>query len=113
MLRWLLNKMAGPVEYGISRSKTWNAVKTSHLEKHPTCEACGSKEKLNVHHKIPFHLDPSREEDPTNLITLCEGEVVNCHLLFGHGRDWKAYNPEVVSDCQTALLRLKTRKYTL
>lgn len=113
MLNWLIRKMAGPAEYSIPRSKNWNAVKTSHLENHPTCAACGSKQKLNVHHIVPFHLDPSKEEDPKNLITLCEGEVVNCHLLFGHSRDWRAFNPNVSQDAKNALDRQNTRKYTL
>jgi hypothetical protein len=124
MWRWIVSKLAGPVEPAApvdnvadrpmaARSPGWPAVRDAHLRKHGTCEACGSTRALTVHHKIPFSLDPSRELDPTNLITLCEGEVVNCHLLFGHSRDWKAFNPHVVEDAAQALLRLRRRRYTV
>ena len=52
------------------------------------CEACESTEKLEVHHVIPFDIDPDRELSPSNLITLCK----YCHLVLGHLRDYKIYN---------------------
>ena len=68
-----------------------------HLKLEPTCAACGSSKKLNVHHKKPFHLYPELELDENNLVTLCMSKM-ECHLLIGHGSDFKCYNPYVESD---------------
>lgn len=53
-----------------------------------------------MHHIEPVSVNPAREFDPSNLITLCESyeNGVNCHLFFGHGGDWASYNPRVVAD---------------
>jgi hypothetical protein len=94
--------------YGSSeRSGHWPTVRAAYLEKHPTCEACGSADDLNVHHVAPFHLRPELELDPTNLITLCREH----HLSIGHDPDgpgplrptWKAANPCVREDAARAL----------
>lgn len=84
---------------GGKRSPHWPAVEKEHLAKFPTCAACGSNKKLNVHHKKPFHLHPDLELDPNNLITLCMEN--DCHIYIGHGDDFKAYNPNVVDDAAT------------
>lgn len=76
------------------RSDKWPTVEKHFLETHPTCAACGGKDRLNVHHVKPFHLDPANELDPNNLITLCMGEK-ECHLHIGHGGSFKQYVPEV------------------
>lgn len=61
------------------------------------CAACGGKFRLVAHHMTPFHKDPSRELDPTNLIPLCEGRYsCNCHLTFGHLGNWTLFNPKVI-----------------
>lgn len=61
------------------------------------CAACGGKFRLVAHHMTPFHKDPSRELDPTNLIPLCEGRYsCNCHLTFGHMGNWTLFNPKVI-----------------
>lgn len=82
----------------VSRSPQWPAVRKAHLAKHPKCEVCQSESSLNVHHIFPVHLSPEGELAPNNLITLCEGGVVNCHLLYGHLRNWKSFNLIVVED---------------
>lgn len=88
------------------RSGKWPAVEKSHLLKQPTCQACGGVKQLAVHHRQPFHLFPTLELDPTNLITLCEaGPGLNCHLALGHIGQWPAWNPNVVAD---AALHLET-----
>src|ERR1035438_7627686 len=86
---------------GITRPRNghWPVVEHVFLKDHPVCEACGSKEKLNVHHMKPFHLYPALELDPKNLITLCMDK--ECHILLGHGGDFKAYNPDVIKDVAT------------
>lgn len=79
------------VHNGESRSPHWPKVRAEHLKLHPECAACGQTDKLQVHHIIPYSFDPSKELDPNNLITLCvDGPGhMNCHLLWGHGGDYK------------------------
>jgi 5-methylcytosine-specific restriction protein A len=77
------------------RSPSWNRVRKEHLAQFPECSACGRKDNLEVHHIIPYHVDNSRELDPSNLITLC-GKY--CHFVFGHLMDWKSWNTNVVED---------------
>lgn len=82
------------------RSPHWAKVEKQHLSVQPTCAACGSSIRLNVHHIRPFHLHPELELDPNNLITLCMEIDRHCHILIGHGDDFKAYNPQVVEDSE-------------
>lgn len=93
------------------RSPKWPAVRAEHLRAHPECEACGESRVrfLNVHHIVPFHVDPTKELDPENLITLCEGETVNCHLLFGHLRNWRSWNADVRKDAAEWRAKIKNR----
>ena len=83
------------------RSGHWPKVRAAHLALHPACEVCGDTKRVNVHHKLPFHLHPELELDPENLITLCEDEhFVNCHLFVGHLGNFRGYNPDVVNDAE-------------
>ena len=68
------------------RSSQWGSIRAKHLKDHSTCAACGGTDKLEVHHKVPFHVHPELELDLTNLITLCEADKngICCHLGFGH-----------------------------
>jgi len=77
------------------RSDKWPEVRKAHLEKEGWCRYCGGVENLEVHHKQPFHLDPSRELDDSNLITLCENMSKECHLKEGHLGNWKSFNPDI------------------
>lgn len=74
------------------RSPKWSNVRKQHLEKNPQCAACGKDKKLEVHHKVPVHINPDGELDPSNLITLCADP---CHIVFGHLLDWKSWNIDV------------------
>lgn len=76
------------------RSSKWRSVQQDFLEKNPVCAICGTKEKLNVHHKKPFHLFPELELEESNLITLCMSKQ-ECHLTIAHGDDFKAYNSKI------------------
>jgi 5-methylcytosine-specific restriction enzyme A len=87
------------------RSGHWPSVRAAYLHDHPTCEACGKAADLTVHHIVPFHIDPSRELDATNLITLCH----TCHLVFGHLGDYQSYNPNVREDAAAYLAKVKAR----
>jgi 5-methylcytosine-specific restriction protein A len=116
---WLHGKPAG------TRSSHWPTVEHGHLEREPVCQVCGGKKGLNVHHKKPFHLFPKLElADGTgrfcqikdglgrfvnNLITLCNAK--RCHITFGHGGDFKAYNPDVESDVKRAHKMILNRQY--
>jgi 5-methylcytosine-specific restriction protein A len=84
----------------IRRSSVWDMVREAHLDENPTCAGCGGADKLQVHHVIPVHLDPSSELDHSNLITLCMG-INECHLSLGHKGSWRRHNPFVRTDCLT------------
>lgn len=84
----LFDKMYG-------RSPKWRKVRAEHIKNHPECAACGRKDGLEVHHIVPYHINPDLELEPSNLITLC-GKY--CHFIFGHYMDWKSWNENVVRD---------------
>lgn len=88
------------------RSPKWSSIRNEHIKKYPKCAACGAKKNLEVHHIIPVHLDPSRELDITNLITLCSKR---CHLVFGHFMDYKSWNKDVEHDCAVYYNKLKNK----
>lgn len=88
------------------RSSRWQTVRKDHLKNYPSCIACGRTSKLEVHHKVPVHLDPESELDPSNLVTLCADP---CHLLFGHLMNFKSYNKDVVEDSAVYLNKVKNR----
>ena len=84
------------IRYAV-RSPKWPSVRKEHLKENPNCAACGRNKKVEVHHIEPVHLNPDRELDPTNLITLCDDP---CHIVFGHFLDYKSWNKNVVNDCE-------------
>ena len=96
MLRYLVNLFAAKPSEG--RSPQWSKERAAWIAEHPTCEACGGKENLTVHHVRPFHLYPSLELVRSNFITLCEHPSHNCHLIFGHFLAWTRWNPSVRED---------------
>jgi 5-methylcytosine-specific restriction protein A len=88
---------------GAKRSSKWPTVEKHFRETHPTCAACGSKKRLNIHHCKPFHMFPELELDPNNLITLCM-DTKECHYQIGHLSHWHGYNPNVRQDAAEILL---------
>lgn len=100
VLQQLKDRIQGKAPKGSKRSSKWRDVRAAHLIVNPACELCGSKDKLEVHHIVPFHVDPTKELDPTNLITLCESKKggVTCHLFFGHLGSYKNFNAQVKAD---------------
>jgi len=86
----------------ITRSGEWPTVRKHFLATNPKCAACGGTSHLQVHHKMPFHDDPSLELHPDNLISLCMGDN-ECHLKIGHGGSFKQYNPNVAVDAAEVL----------
>ncbi len=95
--------------YGTPRSSKWPALERHWLSLHPTCAACGGRKQCVPHHLEPFHLEPEKELDPENLITLCNHR--GCHLLIGHAGDWHAYNPHAQDDAALILTRVRNRSY--
>lgn len=115
LIRHLIDAAKGKHPLSSKRSSHWASVRKAHLEKNPVCAVCGGREHLEVHHKLPFHLDPSLELDPNNLITLCEAKKdgVNCHLFVGHLGNFKSYNKDVEADARNWNSKLKERPKTM
>lgn len=96
-------------KFGYSyRSWKWKEIRKKHLIEQPFCQACGRKEDLEVHHIEPVYLNPDKELDPANLITLCDKY---CHFIFGHLMDYKSWNTNVVKDCESYLQKIQSRPY--
>lgn len=88
------------------RSPKWPALEKAWLIDHPTCEGCGTTKHLQVHHKLPVHVDPTKELDRLNLMTLCMTPGWECHFILGHKRNWRDYRhyPEAaVQEARQAL----------
>ena len=94
---------------GKQRSTHWPKVREAHLHQQPDCQVCGVTKNVTVHHLQPFHLFPSLELDPLNLITLCEGPGVNCHLLFGHLNNFSSYNVDCLEDAEAWREKIEQR----
>ena len=61
---------------------------------------CKSKKKVEVHHKVPFHIAPDLELDENNMVSLCENKKYgcNCHLMLGHRGNYRKVNISVEYD---------------
>ena len=103
MINFIKERILGKIPWTKQRSSKWPKLRKSFLASNPQCAACGSRDKIEVHHIIPFHIDPPKELDFSNLLTLCEskehGKV--CHLEIGHNGNYKLENPNVVEDAAT------------
>jgi hypothetical protein len=80
----------------VKRSSKWPALRRKFLKINKACAVCGKTKKLEVHHIRPYHLYPALELEMSNLITLCEGSNMNCHLVFGHRSSYKDFNLNIV-----------------
>jgi 5-methylcytosine-specific restriction enzyme A len=111
LLQTITDTLQGKTSNFESRSGEWPRVRALWLKDHSTCAACGGKNKLEVHHKKPFHVHPELELDNTNFITLCESDNngVNCHLLFGHLGNFESVNLDVEVDATTWLQKITFR----
>ncbi len=93
---------------GKPRSPHWPAVRAAWLKDHPTCEACGGADDVEVHHKKMFHEHPELELDPDNFSTLCMHPSRQCHWQRGHlAKSWSVCNVHVVEDAAQFLERRK------
>lgn len=94
---------------GAVRSSKWPAFRAAWLKDHPKCCACGRGDELEVHHKIPVHVQPSLELDESNVMTLCARSNWFCHYLIGHnGTSWQDYRRDPEAAAATALQALRT-----
>ena len=111
ILQRALDVARGKIPASMPRSPHWPAHRAAWLKCHPTCAVCGGTRKLQVHHILPFHLFPSQELNPANLITLCEtGEHgINCHLGVGHFGWFKSFNVDVEKDAAAWMKKLFNR----
>jgi 5-methylcytosine-specific restriction protein A len=92
-----------------TRSSQWTSIRKQHLKENNSCSGCGRKDKLEVHHIEPYHVNPNRELDPSNLVTLCK----SCHFAIGHLMDWSSWNIDVINDCKVYLNKVKNRPYQI
>lgn len=102
LLKRLKDAVQGKAPLKTKRSSKWPTVRKNHLAKHPCCAVCGGTEKIEVHHIVPFHENPSLELEPSNLMSLCESRSFGlvCHLLVGHCGNYKKINPDVIEDAK-------------
>lgn len=108
MIKSLITRTTNKLKHGLrdigkpKRSSQWRAKEKEILQYHGYCAACGSTENLQVHHKVPFHINPDLELDDDNLIVLCMSKN-ECHLDVGHLFSFKKYNPNVEADAEKIL----------
>ncbi len=82
------------------RSPMWPAFRKAFMKDNPSCAACNSMKRLQVHHIVPVSLNKDLELETFNCITLCH----RCHLTIGHFNDYRFYNRGVVIDAANLLL---------
>lgn len=83
---------------GANRNSKWPKLRNSLIKDAGKCSVCDGIDFLTVHHIIPFHIRPDLELSRENLVVLCESPKMNCHFIFGHRRDWKNYNKNILED---------------
>ncbi len=95
------------IQFGSQRSSRWRSVRNKYIKDNPRCEMTGSKRHLEIHHLFPYYLFPKLELDSKNLITLTR----DCHFIFGHLCDWKAYNSTLMEDIEIYKIKKDNRLY--
>lgn len=109
IIKHVKDVIQGKTVIGNKRSSKWPSVRKKHLETYPACAVCGGKDKVEVHHIVPFNTNPELELEPTNLISLCESKSygIVCHVLVGHCGNYKKINPEAVNDAAYWFKKIK------
>lgn len=105
LMQHIRDVMRGSAPAGKLRSPHWHTVQTHFKILNPECAVCGTKKKVEVHHKKPFHLHPELELLFENLISLCRIH----HQWWGHLGAWKSFNPVVVDDAATWCEKIQKR----
>lgn len=108
VIKRIKDAITGKARVSDRRSSKWPSVRAAYLERNPACAACGGTKKLEVHHIVPFHVDPSLELSESNLVTLCESwrNGMNCHLLVGHKGSYRRWNKRVLAHTKITMLFL-------
>lgn len=109
IVKTLIDRVQGKAPKGARRSSKWAKVRKSFKAENPICAVCGSRKKVEIHHKVPFHIAPDLELSTDNLISLCENRKygVNCHLLVGHLGNYRRVNVVVEYDVMVWNKKLK------
>lgn len=104
---WFLKDLISGKPLGGLRSSKWAEFRKAHIKKE--CEACGKKgtllNPLELHHVEPYHLNPARELDPTNVKTGCR----RCHQLIYHLDNFKSFNINAHEDAKVLLEKINHR----
>lgn len=79
---WQGGKSKEKDKHDSNEYKTWrvNVYKKDNYK----CIKCGSKKKLNAHHKFSWHFYPEKRYDVNNGITLCEKCHIKIHQKYGY-----------------------------
>lgn len=87
------SKWQADKKLGQARSPEWRITVREFAKIHPKiCSILACKKKdIELHHIIPFHIDPSKENDFTNLMWFCRTH----HHQIPHLFDWKSYYLDV------------------
>lgn len=93
-----MDKIEKKKTHGKKRSDEWPRVRKDWIKNNPACAVCGTKKNVQVHHRVAFHTHPELELDPTNFITLCEGEERDHHRMIGHCENFQSINEHVDAD---------------
>jgi hypothetical protein len=91
-----------PVECRAKRSAHWPAFLKQFLAAHPDCFGCGRK-AVTGHHDVPFHVEPARELDESNILAVC----LPCHFVLCHAGDWKLWVKTAREDLAAHLERVR------
>ncbi len=84
---------------GASLNWSWQRCKREFFKIVPkVCACCGSKKRIEVHHKKPRHLFPELAWVMDNLIALCGGGR-GCHFHIGHLNSYRTYNAMIDKVC--------------
>jgi len=102
MVKTIIEKIKGKIPKNKKRSSKWRTVRKNFIKENPTCAACGSKKKIEVHHIQPFHSHPELELEESNLMTLCENKKygICCHQLIGHRGNYRKINKNCPRDAK-------------
>lgn len=71
------------------------------------CAWCGSKVSLQRHHVVPWSAMPELENEPTNIVVLCQPD----HFRVAHGGNWKRFNSNLMATLSTPVWKTSNDYY--
>jgi len=93
--------------------RVMSKAKKVYVKNHAECAICGRKEKLEVHHIHPVHVDHKLASDPKNFITLCDP----CHFTWGHFGNYRTKYNLLIRECaiisRSFLTQADSRNYII